>query len=123
MPNMVEGLWPILEQHLAAVGKDTAGFPVTVYANVNVGTDRQACLDESLRFLEMYYGPVFDADMTEAWTAAGTVDECAAHIVGWLAAGATRIALRTTSWDQRGQFDRLTEEVLPAVRALVDAAS
>ncbi|MGI9614004.1 MAG: LLM class flavin-dependent oxidoreductase [Acidimicrobiales bacterium] len=119
MPNMVEGLWPVLERHLTEAGKDAESFPVTVYANVNIGTDRVACLDESLRFLEMYYGPVFDATMTEAWTAAGTVEECAAHIGGWLSAGATRIALRITSWEQDAQFDRLAGELLPAVREMV----
>jgi hypothetical protein len=29
--------------------------------------------------------------------------------------GAKAIALRITSWDQRGQFDRLVNEVLPCV--------
>jgi alkanesulfonate monooxygenase SsuD/methylene tetrahydromethanopterin reductase-like flavin-dependent oxidoreductase (luciferase family) len=117
MPGMVDRLWPLLERHLDEAGKDTASFPVTVYANVNIGPDRTACLEESLRFLEMYYGPVFDATMTEAWTAAGTIEECAEHIMGWLEAGATRVALRATSWDQGPQFERLADELLPAVRA------
>jgi len=116
MPNIVDWLWPILQRHLVEAGKDPATFPVTVYANVNLGPDRAACLDESFRFLEMYYGSVFDASMTEAWTAAGTVEECADHIGGWLRAGATRVALRITSWEQSDQFDRLVGELLPTVR-------
>ena len=123
MPKMVEGLWPVLERYLVEAGKDATTFPVTVYANVNLGSDRAACLEESLRFLEMYYGPVFDAAMTEAWTAAGTVEECAAHIGGWLAAGATRIALRITSWEQSEQFDRLAGELIPTVKAQVRSAA
>lgn len=113
--GILGGLWPVLEGHLREVGKDPEAFPVTVYANVNVGDDRSACLEESLRFLEAYYGPVFDAGMTEAWTAAGTVEECAAHIAGWVDGGATRVALRITSWDQDAQFDRLTGDLLPTL--------
>ena len=119
MPQMVQGLWPILERHLTEAGRDVDAFPVTVYGNVNLGADRDTCLEESLRFLEMYYGPVFDTTMTEAWTAAGTVGDCVDHIVDWLAAGATRIALRITSWEQRAQFDRLAAELIPAVKARV----
>ena len=121
-PGMLETLWPLLRTELEAAGKDPDSFPVSVYANVNSGPDRAACLDESFRFLEQYYGPVFNEAMTAAWTAAGPVEDCVDHIVGWAEAGATRIALRITSWDQSAQFDRLVGEILPAVTERLAAA-
>ena len=120
IPGKMEELWPLLLGHLIDVGKDPATFPVTVYGNVNIGPDHEESLVESRQFLDTYYGPVFDAVMTEAWTAAGSIDDCVGHIVGWLEAGATRIALRITSWDQTGQFDRLVGELIPAVRQRLD---
>jgi alkanesulfonate monooxygenase SsuD/methylene tetrahydromethanopterin reductase-like flavin-dependent oxidoreductase (luciferase family) len=55
--------------------------------------------------------------MVEAWTAAGTPDECAAHLRALVAAGAKSIALRITSWDQPGNFARLVADVIPRVLA------
>ena len=113
--GIIGRLWPLLEQHLEAAGKDASTFPVTAYANVHIGDDRNECLEQSHRFLGAYYGPVFTEQMTESWTAAGTIDDCADRIIEWVEAGATRVTLRATSWDQAGQFDRLTGELLPIV--------
>ncbi len=113
-PGLLPGLRSQLVPHLEAAGKDPGRFPITVYGNVSIGDDRGACLAESHRFLEAYYGPVFDETMTEAWTAAGTIDDCLAKLREWRDDGATRIALRLTSWDQDGQFRRLVDELLPA---------
>lgn len=94
-------------------GLPTDGFPVMAYHNVNIGDDRSACLQESKRFLDAYYGPVFTEAMTEAWTAAGTPEECVADLRDLVDQGATAITLRCTSFDQDGQFRRLCEEVVP----------
>ena len=67
------------------------------------------------RFLDEYYGPIFAPQMVEAWTAAGTPAQCVEHLRDLVRDGAKAIALRITSWDQRGQFDRLVNEVLPRV--------
>jgi alkanesulfonate monooxygenase SsuD/methylene tetrahydromethanopterin reductase-like flavin-dependent oxidoreductase (luciferase family) len=115
-PKMLAGLWPKLSGYLREAGKDPAAFPTIAYHNVNSNPDRNAALAESKRFLDEYYGPVFAPQMVEAWTAAGTPAECAAHLRGLVRDGAKSIALRITSWDQRGQFDRLVNEVLPLVR-------
>ncbi len=121
--GIINRLWPKLEAHLQEQGKDSANFPVTAYANVHIGDDQAECLETSFRFLGAYYGPAFNEMMTESWTAAGTVDQCADRIMEWLEAGATRVTLRATSWDQSGQFDRLVGEVIPTVKARVAATS
>ncbi|HUA32426.1 MAG TPA: LLM class flavin-dependent oxidoreductase [Candidatus Binataceae bacterium] len=115
-PGLFGALWQNLKGHLEGEGKDAAKFPNIAYHNVNIGPQRAACLDESKRFLDEYYGPVFGPQMVEAWTAAGTPDDCAADLRALIASGAKAITLRITGWDQRGQYERLVREVLPRVR-------
>ena len=92
-----------------------AEFPVMAYHNVNIGADRAECLAESKRFLDAYYGPVFSEPMVEAWTAAGTPEQCIEALRDLCDQGATEITLRCTSFDQDGQFRRLCDEVLPEI--------
>ena len=101
--------------HLGEFGKSADGFPVSAYHNVNIGTDAEACLDESQRFLDAYYGPIFQPAQVRSWVSAGTPEEVVAHLRDIVEQGATHITLRMTSFDQDTQFRRLTEEVLPAL--------
>lgn len=114
-PNMIRDLGAILKGHLVALGKDPDTYPITGYVNANVGSERNECLDESFRFLEAYYGPVFSEEMTESWTAAGTPEQCAARLREYFDQGATHLTIRMTAWDQPTQVRRLIEEVLPLV--------
>ncbi len=114
-PKMFASLHSKLAECLRAEGKDPATFPNIAYHNVNINPDRAAALEESRHFLDEYYGPVFTPPMVEAWTAAGTPTQCADHLRELIRDGAKAITLRITSWDQRGQFDRLVNEVLPRV--------
>jgi alkanesulfonate monooxygenase SsuD/methylene tetrahydromethanopterin reductase-like flavin-dependent oxidoreductase (luciferase family) len=45
----------------------------------------------------------------------GTPADCVENIRAFIDAGATTITLRLTGYDQRRQFKRVTEEVLPAI--------
>jgi len=60
-------------------------------------------------------GPVFTPDMVESWTAAGTPQQCVAHLRELAREGAQAITLRITGWDQKGQYQRMVNEVLPNV--------
>jgi hypothetical protein len=51
--------------------------------------------------------------MVEAWTAAGTPEQCVSHLGGLLGEGLKSITLRITSWRQTEQFERLVSELLP----------
>ncbi|MEC7875004.1 MAG: LLM class flavin-dependent oxidoreductase [Actinomycetota bacterium] len=95
--------------------KDAKAFPIMAYHNVNIGPDREQCLEESKRFLDAYYGPVFSAEQVEAWVAAGTPDEVISDLNGLIDQGVTAITLRLTSTEQDEQFVSLTEHVLPAL--------
>lgn len=114
-PRMLADNWGRLSRFLGEAGRSADTFPTMAYHNINIGPDRQAALEESKRFLDEYYGPVFSPAMVEAWTAAGTPAECVEHLRQLVRDGARAITLRITGWEQEAQFRRLVEEVLPAV--------
>jgi alkanesulfonate monooxygenase SsuD/methylene tetrahydromethanopterin reductase-like flavin-dependent oxidoreductase (luciferase family) len=108
-------MWRRLQEIQGEEGRDPAAFPTMEYHNVNINEDKQAALDESKKFLDNYYGPVFNEPMVASRTAAGSPEECAEHLRELRDAGAKEIALRITSWDQERQYQRLVNEVLPLV--------
>jgi alkanesulfonate monooxygenase SsuD/methylene tetrahydromethanopterin reductase-like flavin-dependent oxidoreductase (luciferase family) len=89
-------------------------FEVCVYYNINVNEDRNFALEESKRFLDSYYGVSYHRAMLELWVAMGSPAQCIENIRRFVDAGATTITLRLTGYDQKRQFKRVTEEVLPA---------
>jgi len=112
-PAMLDATWPALKALLVERQRDPATFPVLSYHNVNINEDASEALDESQRFLDAYYGPVFTPDMVRHWTAHGSPEQVIDQLRELAQSGATHITLRITSWDQEGQFHRLTTEVLP----------
>jgi len=112
--------WKMLAEELERAGRDPATFPNIAYHNVNIGADRSACLEETRRFMDAYYGPgVFTDEMICGQTAAGTPAECLAALRRLGDDGAKSVTLRPTSWHQLEQVRRLCNEVLPS---LEDAA-
>ena len=114
-PNAFAGNWNKIKGFLVEEGKVADDFPNMAYHNINLNPDRTAALEETQRFLNEYYGPVFSPPMIEAWTASGTPEECIEHLNGLVAEGAKTITLRITSWDQRGQYQQMIEDVIPYV--------
>lgn len=109
--------WSILERALREEGRDPETFPNIEYHNINISSDRAASLEETQRFLDAYYGPFFKAEAVNAWTAAGPPERCIEDLRQLGREGAKSITLRLTSWDFKGQFERLVNEVLPHVNA------
>jgi alkanesulfonate monooxygenase SsuD/methylene tetrahydromethanopterin reductase-like flavin-dependent oxidoreductase (luciferase family) len=116
-PGLARTNWSGIEKALVDEGRDPETFPTMAYHNVNLNPDRQAALEETKRFLDAYYGPVFSPAMVEAFTAAGTPAQCAEDIRGLLAEGPKSVTLRITSWQQAAQFERLVGDLLPALPA------
>lgn len=105
---------PELKRQVAAAEKDPDTFPISIYHNVNINEDRESAIEESTRFLNTYYHPTtYSRQEVNDWVALGSPSEVVEHLLGLSELGATQITLRITSFDQRGQFNRLTEEVLP----------
>ena len=114
-PGMFEANWSKVSRFLKGEGRDPDAFPNILYHNININPDRQAALEESKRFLDEYYGPVFSPPMVEAWTVAGDPDRCVDDLRRLHDQGVKRITLRITGWQQAEQFKRLVGEVLPRV--------
>ena len=74
-PRSFGALWKRLSEILVEEGKDPATYPNRAYHNVNINDDPAVAYEESKRFLDLYYGPVFSEEMVRAWTALGTPDE------------------------------------------------
>ena len=68
---------------------------------------------ESKTYLDQYYSLDYKREVVENWVALGSPEQCIQQLQTFVDAGATDILLRIPSWDQRGQFRRLVEEVLP----------
>lgn len=97
-------------------GRDPARLGSALYHNININEDRSAALEESKAFLEKYYSANFGAAFVEGWTAAGSPRQCIDQLSAYFEAGVQHLALRLTSWDQRGQLKRFLAEVAPALR-------
>ena len=115
--------WPAedfaeLRRRICAYAKDYSrsfeDLPCALYYNININDDREAAIQESQKFLEEYYTPIkFPRDRVEGWVACGTPKQCIQQLQTFIEAGATDILLRFPSWDQKTQFKRCVEEVLP----------
>lgn len=114
-PKMFAANWSRVRHFLEAEGRDPDRFPNILYHNININADRQAALEESKRFLDEYYGPVFSPAMVEAWTLAGEPGRCADDLRRFVDQGVKSITFRITSWQQADQLRRLVEEVLAKV--------
>jgi alkanesulfonate monooxygenase SsuD/methylene tetrahydromethanopterin reductase-like flavin-dependent oxidoreductase (luciferase family) len=55
----------------------------------------------------------YHREILDVWVAMGSPAECASRIAEYVDTGATTITLRLTGYDQKHQFKRVTEEVLP----------
>jgi len=108
-------MWRRTQAALVDLGKDPNGMDNMLYYNININTDRDAAFAESKRFLDTYYSTNWPAEIVEAWTAYGSVDDCVAKLRAYIEAGCKQITLRMTAWDQEGQLERTIHEVIPAL--------
>jgi alkanesulfonate monooxygenase SsuD/methylene tetrahydromethanopterin reductase-like flavin-dependent oxidoreductase (luciferase family) len=113
-PEEFRGQWSRIAAMAREEGRDPAALGSALYHNINIGEDRQAALEESKRFLDTYYTANFSAKFVEGWTIAGPPRHCAEQLRAYVQAGISHVALRLTSWDQRGQLARFLAEVAPA---------
>jgi alkanesulfonate monooxygenase SsuD/methylene tetrahydromethanopterin reductase-like flavin-dependent oxidoreductase (luciferase family) len=117
-PGYIATSRAILDEELRAAGRNPTTFPVAAYHSINIGSDREECLDETQRFFDNSYGQgVFNRETAAAMAAVGTVDECIEQLRTVRDEGATHIALRIASWQQREQLDVLVDKVLPGFLA------
>jgi alkanesulfonate monooxygenase SsuD/methylene tetrahydromethanopterin reductase-like flavin-dependent oxidoreductase (luciferase family) len=113
-PDEFRQQWARIAAMAREEGRDPAAIGSSLYHNVHVNEDRQAALAESKAFLDAYYSAKFSPAFVEQWTVAGSPQQCIDQLRAYFAAGVGHMALRLSSWDQRGQFERFLAEVAPA---------
>jgi alkanesulfonate monooxygenase SsuD/methylene tetrahydromethanopterin reductase-like flavin-dependent oxidoreductase (luciferase family) len=96
-------------------GRDPDGIGSALYHNLNIKEDRQAALEESKAFLDAYYSAKFSPAFVEGWTVAGPPESCVEQFKRYFDAGLGHMAIRLSSWNQRGQLERFLNEVAPAL--------
>src|SRR5438477_3898618 len=113
-PDEFRGQWARVTAMAREEGRDPARLGSALYHNIHIDEDRQRALVETKKFLDTYYTPNFSAAFVEGWTVAGPPKDCVAQLRAYFDAGVGHMALRLTSWDQKGQLRRFLEEVAPA---------
>jgi len=113
-PDQFRRQWARITAMAREEGRDPARLGSALYHNLNINADRRAALEESKAFLDRYYASNFSPAFVEGWTAAGSPQQCIAELARYFEAGMQHIALRLTSWDQRGQLKRFLSEIAPA---------
>jgi len=114
-PAQFREQWARIGRMTREAGRDPAALGSALYHNLNINEDRTAALEESKRFLDTYYTSRFTPAFVEGWTVAGSPEQCIRELRAYLEAGLGHVALRLTSWDQRGQLKRFLAEVAPAL--------
>ena len=92
-------------------------FEVCLYYNIRVDDDREAGLAVAADYLRDYYGVDYERDFLERWVAVGEPQRCVDEIKRFIDAGVTTITLRLIGRDETIQFERVSNEVLPALVA------
>jgi alkanesulfonate monooxygenase SsuD/methylene tetrahydromethanopterin reductase-like flavin-dependent oxidoreductase (luciferase family) len=99
-----------------AAGRDPAAIEKHLYHNININDHSQAdAVDESKRFLDLYYTANYPTEFVAGWTATGSVDQIVEHLLVYKELGFDEATLRITSWNQFEQLQRVIEEVIPRV--------
>ncbi len=109
--------WGRVAEYAQQEGRQLSIENTCLYHNINVNPDRNAAMAETKKFLDLYYTANFTPERIEQWCALGSVDECVEHLRAWNRTGIGEITLRLCSWDQKTQFDKVVNEVLPRVLA------
>jgi len=108
--------WEMVLDSAREAGRDTAKFDHVLYHHINVGDDAEACLQDSKRFLDLYYGANYTTERLEGWLTYGSPKQCIEDLKQWKAAGCRRITFRlSTMSDPTTPLKRVTDEVLPFV--------
>ncbi|MGE4617144.1 MAG: LLM class flavin-dependent oxidoreductase [Gammaproteobacteria bacterium] len=90
-------------------------FEVCLYYNIRVDDDREAGLAVAADYLRDYYGVDYEREFLERWVAVGEPQRCIDEIRRFIDAGVTTVTLRLIGHDETAQFERVSNEVLPAL--------
>ena len=114
-PDEFRQQWSRVTAMAREEGRDPSRLGSALYHNIHVDEDRARALQATKKFLDTYYTSNFSAAFVEGWTVAGDPQACAEQLRAYFEAGVGHMALRLTSWDQKGQLRRFLDEVVPLI--------
>ncbi len=115
-PEGFKKSWQLILDTARQEGRDSSAFDHVLYHHINVGEDAEACLADSKRFLDIYYGADYTRERLEGWLTYGPPQRCIDDLKRWKDVGCKRITFRiSTMGDPMEQMKRITEAVLPYV--------
>jgi alkanesulfonate monooxygenase SsuD/methylene tetrahydromethanopterin reductase-like flavin-dependent oxidoreductase (luciferase family) len=116
-PEVFRRRWARIQEYAVEYGRAGQVNDAQLHLMVNINDDAVRAYDESVAFLEHYYGEgSISRENLELWLAYGPPAAVAEKIATYIEVGYTTPVLRFTSLDQRGQLERCVTEVLPMVR-------
>lgn len=114
-PDVFRTRWARIQAYAAEYGRAHELTDAQLHLMVNIQDDAQQAYQESVAFLDHYYGQgTVGPDFLEHWLAYGPPTAVIEKIETFIEAGFTTLVLRFTSPHQREQLERCVAEVLPA---------
>ncbi len=110
--------WRLIREVARDAGRPTDTMESALHLMVNINDDRDAALEESVKFLQTYYSPAMTRAYIADWLAYGSSAAVVDKIRAYVEAGCTTPILRFASWDQQGQLARALADVMPTALAL-----
>jgi alkanesulfonate monooxygenase SsuD/methylene tetrahydromethanopterin reductase-like flavin-dependent oxidoreductase (luciferase family) len=121
-PAVFRERWARIQAYAAEYGRAGAVTDAQLHLMVNINDDAERAHQESVEFLERYYGQGEIAPaLLNNWLAFGPPSTVVDKIGTFIEAGYTTPVLRFTSLDQRHQLERCVREVLPAFHGVTIA--
>jgi alkanesulfonate monooxygenase SsuD/methylene tetrahydromethanopterin reductase-like flavin-dependent oxidoreductase (luciferase family) len=99
-----------VQERAAVYGKNFDAMQKVIYMTVNLNPDRHQALEESDRYLKLYYGVNIWRDLWGPW---GHPDLTTRRIREFLDAGATTVIVRFAAFDQQRHLDSFLQNVWP----------
>lgn len=102
-----------IDEQAVTLGRAPRTIERHLYHNININDDQEAAIEESKKFLDLYYTTNYPRDYVKGWFATGSVEQVVEHLRAYERLGFGEVTVRITSWNQRQQLDRLINDVLP----------
>jgi alkanesulfonate monooxygenase SsuD/methylene tetrahydromethanopterin reductase-like flavin-dependent oxidoreductase (luciferase family) len=108
--------WVKIENYCAEVGRDPKTVQCVHYLTLNVNHDEGEAMRDMEEFLLAYYGPLhYHIKKTQA-ICAGTPEQVARFIRGFIDAGAPHFVVRLATANQEPQMERFLDLVVPLLK-------
>ena len=113
-PAEFRAVWERVREIALELGRGPQVTHSSLHLMVNINPDRRRGREESIAFLDHYYGMgVVGEEKIDAWLATGSAGEVAERIQAYVDAGCTTVILRFAAQDQERQLEECLERVLP----------